>query len=79
MNVYAIRAFIKPEQKGGVVFKGHSYKGIVFAKTPTRAKEKTIDLLIKSFSESDADVTKEVITIKECKPYNDFLIPPEKK
>lgn len=79
MNVYAIRAFIKPAKQGLVAFKGKSFKGVVFAKTPARAKEKATNLLIEAFVASEASVEKEVITIKECKLYNDFLIPLKQK
>ena len=82
-KVYAIIAFIKPNNKprndsaGEIVFKGKSYKGVVFAKTPNEAQVKAIGMLVKAFKGSEAIVTPNVITIKECKLYNDFLIPPK--
>ncbi len=74
---YAIRAFIKPSPKQGVKFKGRSFKGIVFANSPKEAGRKTKELLIKAFEASSADVAENVIHIKECNLYKDFLIPPE--
>lgn len=74
MNVYAIRAFVKPEEG----FNGRSFKGIVIAQTPSKAKERVENMLVKSLEVSNAKVTKKGITIKECKLYNDFFIMPQK-
>ncbi len=72
--------FVKPKDttgKDGVImkYKGRSYKGIAFAASPDDAKKKSTDLIMGAFKESKAKITREVITIKSCKLYNDFLIP----
>lgn len=79
---YAIIAFVKPKattDKDGVTtkYQGRSYKGITFAASPDDAKKKSTALIMGAFKESEAKITREVITIKSCKLYNDFLIPPK--
>ena len=76
VNVFAVTAFVKPNPDGIVRYHGRTFKGVVFAKNGKEASEKAINLLIESFSPGSR-VTREVIKVRECKPYNDFLIPPK--
>ena len=74
LKAYAITLIVKPKQIGMDRYSSKTFKGISLAHNPNDAKEASIQQVFDSFDhEMPPVITREVITIKECKLYNDFL------
>jgi len=74
LKAYAITLIVKPKQIGVNRYSSKSFSGISFAYNPKDAKEQTIQQIIESFDPKTIPfIDREVVTIKKCQLYNDFL------
>ena len=74
LKAYAITLIVKPKQIGIERYSSKTFKGISIAHNPDEAKEASIQQIMEAFDpEMPPVIIREVITIKECKIYNDFI------
>jgi len=74
LKLYSVIAIVKPKPAGIVRYQSKMYRGWALAKNPNDAKELSIKVLIASFDPFRPPfITREVITIKDCKLHNDFF------
>lgn len=72
-KLFAVKAFIKPKPTNGQSWKGKSFKGIALGASNAEAKQKTIEYLA-THIEAKTEITKDDISITECKLYSDFTV-----
>lgn len=74
---YAVSVTAKPKPNASGRYKSKSFKGIVFADSPSIAKEKAVEIILNSIKEPV--LSREEITINSCNLFNDFLFHPKTK
>jgi len=83
INPYALRIIVKPKPDGITTYGAKSFKGVALAKNPAQAKELAIEIVLKAFADHDGSsivkpiITRDDLTVKECKLYGDFITKPE--
>ncbi len=73
-KIYAVKVYIKPPGHDNIRYQGKTYKGIVFANNPEEAKEKSIQMFLKSNEDTTLIIGRSCMRVTECKLYNDFAI-----
>ena len=79
LKAYALHITVKPTSTRVSKYTAIPVKGIAIAKNPNEAKELGINIVLNSFSEYDGSsinrplITRENLTVKECKVYADFI------
>jgi hypothetical protein len=79
LKAYALSISVKPTSTRGSKYNAVSFKGIAIAKNPNVAKELGINMVLDSYIHFDGSsinrplITRENLTVKECKPYADFI------
>lgn len=73
---YAIKLFVKPKNNGDTKWKGKTFKGITRGETREEAINKAVDMVRKAVIESQPEIkdSKDLVTVKECELFNDFII-----
>lgn len=79
LKAYALHIQAKPTSTKFSKYSAVPFKGIAIAKNPTEAKELGIQIVLNSFDGYDGSsisrplITREHLTVKECKVYADFI------
>jgi len=79
LKAYALHISVKPTSTNFSKYSTMPFKGIAIAKNPTEAKELGISIVLNSFDGYDGSsisrplITRDHITVKECKVYADFI------
>ena len=68
---YAVKVFIKPSG-----FKGRTYKGLVFAESPTLVNEAVFKMFCNEDFNAFFTLKKEDVKIRQCELYGEFGITP---
>jgi len=83
LHPYAIRVIVQPKPDGITKYGAKSFKGVALAKNPAQAKELAINIVLDAFADHDGSsivkpiITRDELTVKECKLYGDFITKPE--
>lgn len=79
-KVFAIAVFVKPKPiKDGAsttIYKGKTYKGIVFEVNKQKAIDLAIDALYSGFAENLDHLEKSDLVVKSCELFDDFRLKP---
>ena len=83
LKPYALSISVKPKSTATNKYSTSTFKGIALAENPNQAKELALDIVLDGFSHNDGSsptqpiITRDNLTVKECKLYGHFVAKPE--